>query len=205
MDNVHKRPQNQKGYQGWLGRKHTEETKIKMSKTRLDKIASGEIVIMASYKGKFKPRNPQKYKGDPTNIIYRSRWELLLMSKFDEHPDVIQWSSEEEKIPYRSPLDGKIHTYYPDFWVKKINASDRKTVEVLVEVKPYAQTMEPKPVQGKPTKRMLNEIATWAVNSAKWRSARVYCSNKKWDFEIITEKELGLELKKFTPLRGKNK
>lgn len=155
--------------------------------------------------GKFKPLNPQKYKGDPTDIVYRSRWELILMNKFDTHPDVLEWSSETIIIPYRSPLDGKIHRYFPDFWVKRRGASDGKIAEILIEVKPHAQTKEPKPVQGKPTKRMLNEIATWGVNSAKWRSAQVYCANKGWKFEIITEKELGLELKKFKPLSTKNK
>lgn len=192
MENVLKRPQNQKGYQSWLGKKHTEETKQKMSNTRLNKIASGEIKIMASYKGKFKPRNPKKYKGDPSNIIYRSRWELMLMSKFDMHPDVLEWSSEEVIIPYRSPIDGKVHRYFCDFYVKQRNASDGKITEKLIEVKPFAQTRPPKPVKGKPTRRMLNEIATWGVNEAKWKAAKTYCANKGWKWEIITEKELGL-------------
>ena len=29
-------------------------------------------------KGRYKPINPSKYKGNPTNIIYRSSWELKL-------------------------------------------------------------------------------------------------------------------------------
>ena len=64
---------------------------------------------MATYKGFFKPKNPQKYRGDPTNIIYRSGWELKLMLYLDEHKDVVNWGSEELIIPYRSPIDGKVH------------------------------------------------------------------------------------------------
>jgi len=32
-----------------------------------------------SYKGKYRPENPKKYKGDPTNIVYRSLWERKFM------------------------------------------------------------------------------------------------------------------------------
>jgi hypothetical protein len=44
-------------------------------------------------KGKFKPKNPQKYKGNVTNIIYRSSWELRLMSYLDNHKNIISWGS----------------------------------------------------------------------------------------------------------------
>ena len=76
---------------------------------------------MATTKGYFKPQNPQKYKGDPTNIVYRSGWELKLMLYLDKHEEVISWASEEVIIPYRSPIDNRIHRYYPDCIVTKIN------------------------------------------------------------------------------------
>lgn len=144
-----------------------------------------------AYKGVFKARNPQKYKGDPTNIVYRSRWELMLMQKFDEHPDVLEWSSEELAIPYRSPIDGRVHRYFPDFIIRR-KGTDGKIKTIMIEVKPYKQTIPPKVQQGKPNKRYLNEVATWGVNSAKWKSAEAYCINKGWDFIKITENELGL-------------
>lgn len=144
-----------------------------------------------AYKGVFKARNPNKYKGDPTNIIYRSRWELMLMQKFDEHPDVLEWSSEELAIPYRSPIDGRVHRYFPDFIIKRKGA-DGKVKTIMIEVKPYNQTIPPKVQSGKPNKRYLNEVATWGINSAKWKSAEAYCINKGWDFIKITENELGL-------------
>ena len=34
-------------------------------------------------KGIFKPINYKKYKGDPTKIVYRSSWELKVMSSLD--------------------------------------------------------------------------------------------------------------------------
>lgn len=144
-----------------------------------------------AYKGLFRANNPHKYKGDPSNIIYRSRWELMLMQKFDSHPDVLEWSSEELAIPYRSPLDNRVHRYFPDFVVKR-KGIDGKIETIMVEVKPYKQTMPPQVQQGKPTKRYLNEVATWGINSSKWKAAEAYCQDRGWKFIKITEKELGL-------------
>ena len=143
-----------------------------------------------SYQGIFRPRNPQKYKGNPSNIIYRSLWELKLMRYLDDHPDVLGWGSEEIVIPYRSPIDGKLHRYFPDFIVKKRN-KDGTTSTVIIEVKPRAQTIEPK-VQKKATKRYINEVMTWGVNQAKWKAAENFCKDRNWRFQLMTEKELGI-------------
>jgi hypothetical protein len=144
-----------------------------------------------TYKGYFKPKNTDKYRGDPTNIVYRSRWELLFMSHLDNHKDVLSWSSEEFCIPYRSPIDGKVHRYFPDFWVKKRN-KDGKIEIVVVEIKPYKQTIPPTPSK-RITKSYLYEVQTWGVNSSKWKEAEKYCSERGWKFMKITEKELGLK------------
>lgn len=144
-----------------------------------------------SYKGFFKPRNPSKYNGDPSNIIYRSSWEARLMKYLDDHPDVIKWSSEEICIPYRSPIDNKIHRYFPDFVVKKKNQVG--VIETLmIEVKPKHQTKPPK-VQNKPSKKYVNEVYTWGINSAKWKAAKSFCEERKWKFVIMTEDELGIK------------
>ena len=113
------------------------------------------------------------------------------MKYLDDHPDVQEWASEELIIPYRSPIDGRVHRYYPDFWVKKLNR-EGKTDVVVVEIKPFKETTEPTP-QKNLTKKYLYEVKTWGVNSAKWTEARKYCKNRGWDFIIITEKELGLK------------
>lgn len=152
-----------------------------------------------AYQGMFRARNPKKYKGDPTNIIYRSRWELKLMMHLDEHPDVLEWSSEEIIIPYRSPIDRKLHRYFPDFFVKK---RDKNGVveSLLIEVKPHAQTQQPTLMETrnrKPTRRYVKEVMTWGINSAKWKAAEEYCKDRKWKFVIMTEKELGINANGF--------
>ena len=144
-----------------------------------------------AYKGKFQPKNPSKYEGDPTNIVYRSLWELKYMMWLDSHQDVIKWSSEEFCIPYLSPIDGRYHRYFPDFKVKQKNR-DGVVETIVVEIKPSVQTVEPKQ-QTRKTKRYITEVYTWGVNQAKWKAAEEYCADKKWSFKIMTEKELGIK------------
>lgn len=145
---------------------------------------------MAKYQGYFKPQNPKKYKGDPTNIIYRSGWELKLMLELDNDSSVLSWGSEEIIIPYRSPVDNKIHRYFVDFIVTKINSEGKKETS-LIEIKPLKETVPPQP-KDKPNKRYLTEVVKWGVNDAKWKAAREYCKDKGWKFLIFTEKELNI-------------
>jgi len=145
-----------------------------------------------SYKGRFKPKNYQKYKGDSTNIIYRSLLERRFMVYCDEKPWVLEWSSEEIIVPYVSPKDNRWHRYFPDFYMK-YRDSNNNIKSCLVEVKPYSQTKEPKQSMtptGRPTRRFLNEAITWGVNQAKWKAAIEYCLDRGWEFKILTEKEL---------------
>ena len=144
---------------------------------------------MAKYlQGFFKPINPHKYKGNPTNIVYRSSWELRLMSHFDAHQDIVWWSSEEHVIHYRSPVDGKIHRYFPDFLIR-LKEKTGVDQTILIEVKPLAQTMEPKK-QKTPSKRYITEVYTWGINTAKWSAAEQYCKDRGWKFQIMTEKDI---------------
>jgi hypothetical protein len=143
------------------------------------------------YKGLFKPRNPTKYRGDVLRIMYRSRWELKFMSYLDSHTDVLEWASEELVIPYRSPIDNRIHRYFPDFVVKK-RGIDGTIETVVVEIKPAKET-QPPPIQNKPSKRYLLEVYNWGINSAKWEAAREFCKDRKWKFIIMTEHDLGIK------------
>lgn len=142
-----------------------------------------------SYKGWFKPRNPQKYKGDPNGIVYRSSWELRVMKYLDDNPAVVWWASEELPIRYISPIDNKVHRYFPDFIVRTKRKDGLETTMVL-EVKPYRQTQMP--VQKRRTQKFINEIATYAVNQEKWKAADLFCKEHGWQFKLITEKELGI-------------
>lgn len=142
-------------------------------------------------KGKFRPKNPTKYRGDPTGIIYRSSWELKFMINIDSYKDVLEWGSEELSIPYRSPIDNKIHRYFPDFYIKKKNPDG--AVEVLiVEIKPAKETKPPIP-QVRTSKSYLREVYTWGINSAKWKAAQEYCKDRKWKFTILTEHDLNIK------------
>jgi hypothetical protein len=143
-----------------------------------------------SYKGWFTPHNPQKYKGDATNIVYRSSWELRVMKYLDEQPNVIWWASEELPIPYKSPIDQKVHRYFPDF-IARIRQTNGE-VTVVMEVKPFKQTQLP--TQKRRTQKFLQEVATYAVNQEKWRAADLFCKEHGWKFMLITENELGLKL-----------
>lgn len=145
--------------------------------------------MATNYKqGFFKPRFPEKYMGDPKNIVYRSGWEKQVMESLDDNINVVKWSSEEIVIPYKSPVDGRYHRYFVDFYVEAIAPDGSKKV-MLLEVKPRAQTMEPKP-QSRKTKRYITEVVTWGVNQAKWEAAKEYCADRGWEFKLITEAEL---------------
>ena len=146
---------------------------------------------MKGYKGKFTPKNPKKYGGDPTNIVYRSLWERKVMVYLDDNPNVLEWRSEEVAIPYISPVDGRPHRYFPDFIVK-VKKPDGNTKTMMLEVKPKVQTKEPKKGK-KVTRAYINEVATWGVNQAKWHSAQEFCADRGWEFKLITETELGIK------------
>ena len=142
-----------------------------------------------SYKGKFTPQNPKKYNGNPDNIIYRSSWELRCMKWFDDNPNIIWWSSEELAIPYYSPVDKRMHRYFPDFIIK-VKRKDDTIMTYVVEVKPEAQTK--KPTQKRKTKQYIKESITYVVNQMKWKAADEFCQTHGWEFKIITEKDLGI-------------
>ena len=144
-----------------------------------------------SYKGKYYPRYPKKYKGDPRNIIYRSLWERKFMNYCDITESVDEWQSEEFWIPYRSPIDNRIHRYFPDFFVKYFDKQGKKRT-IVVEVKPKKQTQPPKK-RKRVTKSYIYECQTYAVNQAKWKAANEFCKDNRIQFKIITEDELGIK------------
>ena len=142
-----------------------------------------------SYKGWFTPKHRSKYKGDSENVVYRSSWELRVMKWLDENPSVIWWASEELIIKYKSPIDQKIHRYFPDFIVRLKQKNGTEST-VVIEIKPQKQTV--KPVQKRKTKRYLQEAATYAVNQEKWRAADLFCKEHGWQFKVLTEKDIGI-------------
>ncbi len=143
-----------------------------------------------SYHGKFVPKNPAKYKGDPFGIVYRSLWELKFMQHLDKNPYVLEWASEEFHIPYVHPMDGKVHRYFPDFWVRTKDANGVVSTRVI-EVKPAKQIAEPIK-RKRVTRAYVREVVTYSINSAKWNAAELYCMERGWEFVKMDEHDLGL-------------
>ena len=141
-----------------------------------------------SYKGKYQPSYPKKYKGDPTNIIYRSLWERKFMVYCDNNQNILEWGSEEIVVPYRSPLDNRYHRYFPDFYIK-VRESSGKIKKMIIEIKPQRQCIEPK-VQKRKTKAYIYEVVEYAKNQAKWKAAEEWCLDRGYEFKVLTENEL---------------
>lgn len=141
--------------------------------------------------GKFRPKNPTKYAGDPNNIVYRSSWELKAMMFFDAHPDILYWASEELAIPYISPVDNRTHRYFVDFIIKA-KTVEGKIETTLIEVKPESQQKPPKKSE-KLTKRFVNESLTYATNTAKWEAAQRFALEHGWLFKVVNERDLGIK------------
>jgi hypothetical protein len=141
-----------------------------------------------SYKGRYTPTKPKKYKGNPQNIIYRSLWERKFMVYCDNSTSIIEWGSEEIIIPYLSPKDGRMHRYI------KVKQADGQIKKMVIEVKPKVQCKPPKEPKRR-TKRWMNEVITYGVNDAKWRYATEWCADNDMEFKILTEDHLGISYK----------
>lgn len=152
-----------------------------------------------TYSGKYKIKNPEKYRGDPTNVQYRSMWERHLMKYFDENSGIVSWSSEEIIVPYLYEVDRKYHRYFVDFFIET-----KEGKKILIEVKPEKETSPP--TGSKRTKRYINEGLTYVRNMNKWEAANEYAKDRGWEFQIWTEKTeplksmIGKPLKKLKPL-----
>lgn len=134
---------------------------------------------------KFIPKNPSKYVGDVKQIVARSNLEFRYFSFCDNNPQIKKWNSEGVVIPYISPLDNKPHRYYVDLYVENSNGK-----KFLVEIKPKSQTTKPRNSAKKKQKTLINEVATFAVNDAKWKYAEAFAKKNGMEFIIVTEKDI---------------
>lgn len=141
-----------------------------------------------SYKGKYKPKHPEKYKGNPVSIIYRSLWERKFMVHCDNSESVLEWSSEEVSLNYYDPTTNRIRRYFPDFLIK-VKESDGTIKKYMIEIKPKKQTAPP-PKPKRQTKRYLQEAYEYAKNQSKWAAAREWCADRGYEFRVFTENEL---------------
>ena len=61
----------------------------------------------------------------------------------DLNENIIKWGSEEFFIPYLSPVDKRVHRYFPDFIIQ-VKESTGRVKTYVIEVKPK-QTTTKKP------------------------------------------------------------
>ena len=137
-----------------------------------------------TYHGRYSVKNPSKYNGDPSNVVFRSLWERQLMKFFDDCPDVTKWASEATVVGYICGTDRKPHRYFVDFTVTFKNGETH-----LVELKPKKETIPPK-VPKKKTQRYLVEAMTFIKNQSKWTAASKYAEERGWKFSVWTEVDL---------------
>ena len=145
-----------------------------------------------TYKGRYRVLNPKKYKGDINEIVYRSSWELKFMKWCDVNQSILEWGSETVVIPYRSPVDNKIHRYFVDFYIK-VSEKDGNIKKYLIEIKPEKFTKPPE-IPEKKNKRFIQEVFNYGVNQSKWKQANEFCEDRGWKFLVLTEKDLGINV-----------
>lgn len=140
--------------------------------------------------GLFTPKNPQKYSGDYTNIVYRSSWEKKAFNMCDINPNIVKWASEEFHIPYICPTDGRRHRYFPDLYLKLKNGK-----KLIIEIKPLRECKPPR--KNKNKQRYITECMTYAKNQAKWKYASEFAKKRGMEFKVWNEqtlKQMGLKL-----------
>jgi hypothetical protein len=135
--------------------------------------------------GVFTPTNSHKFIG--SKAIYRSGLELKFFRFCDTNENVIKWGSENIIVPYISPLDGRVHRYFVDNYVVIKEGNNIK--KYLIEIKPQKQTLPPQ-TKYKKREHLIYEQQQYAINQAKWESAKHYCKKHNLSFLILTEKDL---------------
>lgn len=131
------------------------------------------------HQGVIDPKSATKYfeSGKKEPIIYRSGLELQFISYCENNKNITKWISEPIKIEYYSRLKKKIMNYYPDYIIENIDG-----MKVIVEVKPYEQTIKPKECSSMWLKQQ------WVINTDKWKAAKQFADKHNMKFVIVTEK-----------------
>lgn len=162
-----------------------------------------------AYSGRYVVKNKSKYRGDYSDVIYRSLWEKAAFKWCDENKNVRSWSSEEVVVPYLYEVDKRYHRYFVDLRITYTNGNT-----VLVEIKPDKDTRPP--TGSRRTKKYITEGYTYIKNQNKWKAAEEYAKDHGYTFEIWTEytlRKMGImkdkppgklkPMKKLAPFRKK--
>ena len=119
--------------------------------------------------GYYKPINPNKYVGvNIEKIRYMSSWELAFMKFLDGNP-----------------TDGRMHRYFPDFYIEYVDKHGEIKQE-MIEIKP----LEERKMPNKRNKHYLYAAATYEINVAKWKAAQAYCDAAGYKFRLLSQDQL---------------
>ena len=140
------------------------------------------------HQGRYRVMNPDKYVGDPDNITFRSSWERVMCKWLDETDHILKWQSEEQRIPYMSPVDDRRHDYVLDFVFWANTATGVK--KFMIEVKPESQTKEPRKGPNETEYTFQERVKEWLINQAKWNAARALAKTDGSEFVVLTEKHI---------------
>lgn len=124
-----------------------------------------------------------KYKGK-LPVVCRSSWEKRLCGWLVANPKVVWWSSEAFAIPYTG-IDGRPHSYYPDFIAQLLDGPI-----IVCEVKPKYQLVPPNVPKRKTAKavRQYNrDLDTYHTNMLKFAAAKEYVAARGWRYLLVTE------------------
>lgn len=168
------------------------ETILRINNRGAEALMNARGGYVTTFKGKYVPKNIEKYAGNWKNVIHRSGWERSVMKYLDENPAILEWNSEETIIHYRDPFEGHMRRYFPDFWIK-VQKPDGTVAVQIWEIKPEAQSKPPVLMESATPaqkRRHYLKMRTYVINSAKWKAAQEYCESRGWTFQVVTEKNL---------------
>lgn len=168
------------------------------------------------HQGYYTPtRHPEKCLSLGQNI-YRSSWEMKFFDWCDRCDSVVRWAAEPISIPYLSPtanfdyciknhldpknsLFWKKQNYNVDVWIELSKKDGSGVRKIFIEIKPYAQTIQPVPPKPdaklKEFKAYNRDAMTYLTNQAKWEAATKYFKERGCEFIVVTEhtlKKLGI-------------
>jgi cell division septation protein DedD len=77
----------------------------------------------------------------------------------------------------------------------KYKDKDGNARTLVVEIKPAKDLKMPETNPNRRTKSWAYSVQMWAINQAKWEAAKNWCADRKYEFKIFTELELGIKVK----------
>lgn len=137
--------------------------------------------------GTYTPICKDKYVGKSLPI-FRSGWECKAFIQLDRNPKIIKWGSQSVIIPYMDSTRGKeTHRYIVDLFFVTMNQQGQEQ-KWLIEIKPYNQSVPPKPSKRKSPARIIQQGIVYQRNHDKWEAAITFCKKRGWHFAVWTEK-----------------